>query len=57
MIDREEFISKLDGSFKKKLRDAFYAGQYYDSDMLREPDQTPSEAFDAWYRNNCKDLK
>ena len=57
MIDRKEFVAKLDGSFKKKLRDAFFAGHYFDADTLRDPDETPSEAFGAWYRNNYKELK
>ncbi len=46
---KDEFIAKIDDSFKKKLRAAFFEGKYYDDDQLRDPDQSPIEYFEEWY--------
>lgn len=52
--DKDVFIAKIDGSFKKKLRNAFFEGKYYDDDMLRDPEQTPNEYFEEWYSRKMK---
>ena len=49
MTNKDEFVHKLDGTFKKKLREAFFEGKYYDDDQLRDPDQSPIEYFEEWY--------
>ena len=49
MNTKEEFIAKIDDSFKKKLRDAFFEGKFYNDDTLRDEEQTPNEYFEDWY--------
>lgn len=54
MTKKTEFVYKLDGTFKKKLRDAFFIGKYYDDDFIRDPSMTPSEYFEKWYEDRIK---
>ena len=54
MTNKAEFVHKLDGSFKKKLKAAFFEGKYYDDDILRDPNQSPAEYFEEWYRRKIK---
>lgn len=54
MTKKTEFVYKLDGTFKKKLKDAFFAGKYYDDDFIRDPSVTPREYFETWYKEHIE---